>query len=111
VYKIVWMSLQDVAGIKPIIYPPPTSPLDLLRRPELLGPASDKRLSEFAFLVKGEPHTLATSAVCWKYDRLEACSVIRSVGEPLGALLISKTQHSTEPRPEYSLPIDEDQGI
>jgi hypothetical protein len=32
--------------------------------------------------------TFATSAVCWKYERLEAWRVIRSVGDPLGALRV-----------------------
>lgn len=33
--------------------------------------------------------TLATSAVCWKCERDEACKVIRSIGDPDGAQLIS----------------------
>lgn len=33
--------------------------------------------------------TLATSAVCWKYDSDDACRVIRSVGDPDGALRVS----------------------
>lgn len=32
--------------------------------------------------------TFATSAVCWKYDRLDAWRVIKSVGDPLGALQV-----------------------
>ncbi len=30
--------------------------------------------------------TFAISAVCWKKESDEACSVIRSVGDPLGVL-------------------------
>lgn len=33
--------------------------------------------------------TFATSAVCWKYDSDDACRVIRSVGDPDGALYVS----------------------
>jgi hypothetical protein len=33
--------------------------------------------------------TFATSTTCWKFVNIDACSVIRSVGDELGALCIS----------------------
>jgi hypothetical protein len=58
--------------------------------------------------------TFATSAVCWKYDNEDACSVIRSVGEELGALYCRQFRFEAYTPVgviELDSPVDQEQGI
>lgn len=76
----------------------PSAPSRTSRTCKLISNSSERA-------VQRHRPTLATSAVCWKYESEDACSVMRSVGHPDGALLLSASD-STAKR-GVNVPVDQ----